>query len=274
MKAHPDSLIGILHQAWQGRRSITVGICAGFVTGLLIFFCLTPVYEATMIIAPRSQASEERSMNILNDGSQSARGLSVSNEIPRDYIRFQQVLRENSAAKKLTSKPGIIESIRQDRKFRFTGRNEISVEDVSRYLKENIVLRPIGPTSSLLVSYKHPDPVFAKKMLDELHQVTDEMIRDDADRQTTKKVEYLQNALNSNYNPDHRKVLTDLLMLEERNRMFISMDQPFAAEIVEPATSSAKPIWPKAFIILPVFLFLGACGGFLYFYFREPRYTA
>lgn len=274
MRADPDSLIGILQQAWQGRRPVAIGACAGLVSGLLLFLSLTPVYEATMIIGPRSQASEERSMNVLNDGSQSARGVSVSSEIPRDFVRFQQVLRESSAGKKLAAKPGMLKSIGDDKRLRLWGREEISAQDMSDYFKKHVVFRPIGPTSSLLITYKHPDPVFAKSLLENLHRVTDDMIREDADRQTVKKVEYLQNALASNYNPDHRKVLTDLLMLEERNRMFISMDQPYAAEIIEPAASSAKPVWPKVFIILPVFTFLGACAGFIYFYFRQPKFPA
>lgn len=271
MKADPDSLTDLLRKAWQGRRMIALGACGGLIAGCLLFISLKPVYEATMIIAPRSQASEERSMNILSDGSASARGLSISSEIPREFIRFQQVLRENSVALQLSENSAFLDKIEEDTQFRFSVTNDVTKSDLSRYLKKKISLRPMGATSSLLVSYRHPDPSFAQEMLNKLHRVTDDMIREDANRQTIKKIEYLQGEIASNYNPDHRKVLTDLLMLEERNKMFIAMDQPFAADIVEPATASPEKIWPKAFIVIPVFMLLGSIIGFFWFYFRKTQ---
>lgn len=263
-------MVGLLEKAWAGRQKIAIGAASGLIFGFIFYFSLTPVYESSMIIAPRNLASEERSMNVLSDGSSSSRGFSVSSEIPREFIRFQQVFREPTAAAGVVRLKEVQSRLENDSMFHFSSDLGLTTADeVSRYLKRSVTLRQIGPTSSQLISYRHPDPVFAARFLMDLHRVTDEMIREDAKQQTEKKIIYLQNALQENYNPDHRKALVDLLMLEERNRMLVSMDRPYAADIIEPASVAAKPVSPKAAVIFPAFVLIGAFFGFLYFLFRD-----
>ena len=272
----PDSqsLPEILKSAWAGKRYVLTGAALGLLLGVGLQFSLVPHYQAKMIIAPPSQSSEDRSLTILNENAASSRQMSVSSQVSRDYTKFQQTFREVSASRILGKYQGILNAVNQDRLFKFSRGGDIeTAAELSDYIKAHVTIDPLGASTSQVISYSHPDAAFAEKFLRHLHKISDEMIRNDARRQTETRIAYLQKALREIDNPDHRRALTDQLMLEERQMMVISMDEPFSAEIVEPASASAKPLWPKASIILPVCVFMGLVLGFLVFSLKENKRT-
>lgn len=266
------SLPDLLKSAWQGRGYLLCGALAGIIIGTALQLTLTPQYEARMIIASPSQSSDDRSLTILNENATSSRMMSVSSQVSRDYTKFQQTFREMSASRILAKYQGILEAVNKDRIFSFSSEGDIkTAAELSDYIKSHVTLDQLGATTSQIVTYRHPDPAFAEKFLRHLHKITDEMIRNDARHRTETRIAYLQKALREVANPDHRKALTDQLMLEERQMMVISMDQPFSAEIVEPASASGRAIWPRAGVILPVCMVIGFFLGFLVFSLRNNR---
>ncbi len=270
MPTGEKSLSEVLRLAWTGKNYVFSGLIAGLLTGCILQFTLTPLYEARMIIGSPMQSGEERSLTILNENAASSRMMSVSSQISRDYTKFQQTFREVSASKILAKYQGLLTSVNHDRIFGFSSGPEISdPRSLSGYIKSNVKMDPLGATNSQVITYRHPDPIFAEKFLRHLHKVADEMIRNDARRQTETRISYLQKALREVENPEHRRALTDQLMLEERQMMVISMDQPFSAEIIEPASASLKPVWPIWNILIPVCLMVGAILGFLLFSIRQ-----
>lgn len=52
--------------------------------------------------------------------------------------------------------------------------------------------------------------------------------------------------------------------------MLVSIDQPYAAAIVVPATASAKATWPDAALVYTGFAAIGAFLGFIVFSLRAP----
>ncbi len=259
-----DSLPDLVRIAWRARSYILAGACAGFALALVLLLILTPVYEARMIIAPLDQ-SEERSLTVIDNNVSAAR-TSVSNQIPHDYTKFQQTFREASAAKILAKYDGILAGVNRDRLLRFGASPDIATPaQLSEYIRKKVRLDNIGATASQTIAYRHPDPKFAEKMLGHLHKIADEMIRNEARQRTEGRIAYLQKTMNESYNPEHRKILTDLLLQEERQKMFISMDHPFSAEIIEPPSSLAKKVWPCGSILFSLCLLAGAFLGFLAF---------
>ncbi len=272
MSSGEKSLTEVLKLAWSGKVYVFSGLAGGILIGIFLQFALTPKYEAKMIIGSPSQSGEERSLTILNENAASSRMMSVSSQISRDYTKFQQTFREVSASRILAKYQGLLETVNRDKLFGFSSGPQIEdAASLSAYIKRNVTNDPLGATNSQIITYRHPDAAFAEKFLRHLHKVTDEMIRNDARRQTETRIAYLQKALREIENPEHRKALTDQLMLEERQMMVISMDQPFSAEIVEPASASPRPVWPRWSIILPTCILIGAFLGFLVFTIRQDK---
>ena len=248
------------------------GMAIGCAVAGLLVISLTPKYEARMIVAPSAQGSVERSLTVLNDTPSSSRTTSMSSDLPREFIKFQQTFRENSAARVLAKYQGVLENVKKDSVFRFTSGPDIkSSVEFSDYIKTHVTMDNLGATTSQIITYRHPDPAFAEKFLRHLHKISDEIIRNDARMQTDARIAYMQKALVEAYNPDHRKALTDELMREERRRMAISMEEPFAADVMESAVSSAKPVWPKLSVILPLLALLGGFLGFVIYSLRQPK---
>lgn len=110
----------------------------------------------------------------------------------------------------------------------------------------------------------HPDPDYAAAFLTRLHEIIDRLIREDIAREARERVTYLRSLGFQTTNPEHRRALTDLLMEQERLLMLVSMDQPYAATIIELAGTGPKPEWPAPGLLLIAAMAAGALAGYLF----------
>ena len=72
-------------------------------------------------------------------------------------------------------------------------------------------------------------------------------------------------------NPDHRKMITNLLMQQEHIQMLANLDEAYAAIIVEPASASPKPTFPNKPMALSIAVLIGIMMGYLIWFLRQPR---
>lgn len=105
--------------------------------------------------------------------------------------------------------------------------------------------------------------------LHRLHNVTDGLIRHGMRKDVNERIAYLNTAISETMNPDHRRAMTDLLMEQERLKMLVSIDQPYAASVVVPAAHSVKPVWPDTVLVYVSFIAVGAFLGFVVFSLRK-----
>lgn len=157
-----------------------------------------------------------------------------------------------------------LKPLRDDRHFVFSKpRVKWDAQSLSEYLNKRVHLEPLSGSSSLRrLSYMHPDKKFAAELLTRIHRITDEMIRARILVETNQRIEYLNNSLASTSNPDHKRSLTALLMEQERQKMMVSLDQPYSAYIVEPDFVYSRTYWPDPYAIYPVFVFIWLLLGY------------
>jgi hypothetical protein len=120
----------------------------------------------------------------------------------------------------------------------------------------------VGNTYLRRIQYSHPDPKVAVNLLSALIKTTDEMIRDQVRDQTDERISYVKNQLEEITHPQHRKALISILMEQEQVRMMVNMDEPFAASVAEPPSSTSRPHWPKQTLFYPALIFVGAFLGY------------
>lgn len=256
-----ESLPHLLNRVWQKREYVLQGIGIGAVVAIALMVLLKPHYEATMIVAPPSHDSRTDSF---------VEGVfvyapEVEAKIPTgspDFIRFEQSLRGAAVANLLFKMDGMTAQISKDTTWRGLSRSITTPEDLAHYLDNHITIETLGATSSRKITYRHPDPEFAVKLLTMIRKADDQIIRTSMKTETETKIDWLKSEFQKTLNPDHKRALAQLLMSEERRRMLLSLDTPYAVSVVEEASASSQAAVPNRMMIAVILVVVGAiCGA-------------
>jgi uncharacterized protein involved in exopolysaccharide biosynthesis len=252
-------MLDVLAQVRRARGWMFAGVILGAALALFFLMSVTPLYKAQMIVGPASPIS--------TDQAASAAGVRLapnSNANDLNFTRFENTLAGPSVAGALLKDERIFGGIIEDHPLGFLpAQKNWSPQKLAEYMRRSVRIDPIGDTKLRRLSYYHADPEFAAYFLARAQEVTDELIRRRVKADAGARIEYLQKASSALVNPEHRRALTDLLMEQERVLMLASVDQPYAAAVIEPALSSYKPKWPSRTLALLSFIMAGALAGFV-----------
>lgn len=257
----------LLENIWNAKIDIFVGITLGVILAIILSLTLTPKYKATMIVAPADgYALGDYASSVQYDQIAALPFWRPKDQegASTDFYRFMHTLRGPSAAEILMKDETVMKQFRKDYPNHLKKSEALAV-----YLNKNVRVDPLGATPLRRISYHHNNPEFAAALLRKIHIVADQMIRRDRRRQSLSRIEYLDNALNETRNPDHRKVITNLLMQQEHIQMLANLDEAYAAIIVEPAYSSPKPTFPNKTFMFSALILMGAFFGYMIYGFRK-----
>lgn len=255
----------LFHDLWRAKLWIGIAAALGLLGAFVFIKISVPHYKAEILLAPAApMTGAETSSMLANDDLFALRFLMqrLGPGQGSDFQRFENIYAGPSVTKILLSDEKIVRGLRADKAFVFSGpEQDWSAEKLAEYLKKRTKLEPVGTSNARRMVYYHPDGAFAKYMLSAIHHIADSLIRRDIRADSRARVEYLRNAIAETGNPEHRRTLTTLLMEQERLLMLVSIDQPYAASVVEPAAIGVKPDWPDAALVylsfVLVFSFLG-----------------
>lgn len=263
MRTEP-TIADLLKDMWSARISILVFALFFTVIAVLIIMASTPLYRASMIIAPAdgyalgdyaSSQTDGEALTIPFWRPREADGVST------DFHRFVYTIQGSAVAAILMKDPAVLAGIAKDGSWSSKA-DGWTAEELADYLARHVKVEHLGATPLRKITYKHPDAAFAAAFLRKIHLVADQMIRRDRRRQSESRIAYLENALQNTANPDHRRGITNLLMQQEHVRMLANLDEPYAAIVVEPPASSPKPVWPDKILLLAVFALFGGALGY------------
>lgn len=263
------TLADLLKELWQAKAFVLGGGLLGLIGAVLFLALAVPHYRATMLVAPTENRIAPHLQSLSPDDS----SLAVQEMIdaqgkaaPQAYARFENTLRGASAAAELMKDRKILAGIAKDRRFVVSGdQKPQSAEALAAYLQTHVGVEPVGMTPLRRLVYKHPDRRFAGYFLTRLYHVTDDLIRQDENGKTQGRAVYLQKALDNTSNPDHRRVLTAMLMGQQQEQMMLAMEGPYAASVAEPPSAGVRPYWPRKSIVLPVGMLAGLLLGYMMF---------
>ena len=254
-----------LKSLWAAKIHIAFFAFVFIVLGYFFTLLGTPLYRASMIVAPADGYALGDYASSVSEGE----GLAIPFWRPReadgistDFHRFVYTIKGSAAAAILLKDSAVLAGIARDGGWSARA-DEWTAEELSQYLERNIRIQHLGATPLRKILYTHPDPVFAAAFLRKIHLVADQLIRRDRRRQSDSRIRYLQEALQKTANPDHRKGITNLLMQQEHIRMLANLDEPYAAIVVEPPASTPKPVWPNRPLIILVCALAGAAAGYV-----------
>lgn len=264
MREEP-TLADLLTSLWAAKFHILFFAGIFLVIAFFIVLFSTPLYRASMIVAPAdgyalgdyaSSVSEGEALTIPFWRPREADGIST------DFHRFVYTVKGPAVATILLKDPAVLSGIARDGSFSSTSK-KWSAEELADYLSRKLKIEHLGTTPLRRLSYNHPDPVFAAAFLRKIHLVSDQLIRRDRRRQSESRINYLTGTLQKTVNPDHRKGIANLLMQQEHIQMLANLDEAYAAIVVEPPASSPRPVWPAKAILFAVFALVGGGIGYI-----------
>lgn len=266
-EAQIKTLGDVLIDLWRAKLYIAGFGVAGFFTAMVFMLVSVPSYRAEIIVSPANpiQGAEVSSL-LANDDFFALRYLvqrvGVSNS--SDFMRFETTYAGPQVAAVLLGDPQVRRGLEADRSFVFSGPDtRWNAARLSQYIARRVRLEPVGQGPMRKLVYLHPDAGFAVYFLSRIQSAGDALIRKGIREDAGQRIAYLQEAIDSTNNPEHRKALTALLMEQERLRMLVSIDQSYAASVIEPASASYKSVWPDKILVVAGFVFAFALSGFI-----------
>lgn len=257
-----ENLGDAIGDSWAARVYIFIGAMLGLMAAVVFLIIITPRHTATMIVEPaeRSGGTDIRALFPENSGfAQKYLTKAIDSGEATDFIRFQSILLGPSVAKRILEEhPEVIKGIASGKQMLFLGGPRIKTPvQLSNYMKKNVSVTPVTGSPMLEVSYLHPDPQFAVNFIKDIYEAADRIIKDSIKEQAIRRSTYFKKALDDEENPQYRKALSSLYMEQEHVLTMLAMNEPFAANIAEPATTGLAPDWPSYPIVIGVFMFAG-----------------
>jgi uncharacterized protein involved in exopolysaccharide biosynthesis len=255
------TLADLAKEIWRGRGFVLGGAVCGLAIAFLFIMMAVPHSRAQMVLSPASPM--EASAKDQNSKPDVA---SQNMQAALNFERFQSVAKGAAVASLLLRSPELVKGLEYDQSFLFSKPvTNWRPENLAEYISRRVQFVPVGETPLRILRYSHRDAKFAAAFLQRLHAITDGVIRHSVRTEVNERIGYLQQEMQRSMNPEHRRAMTDLLMEQERLRMLVSIDQPYAALVIEPAFSSSKALWPDKMLVFSSFAALGAFLGFVFF---------
>jgi len=232
------------------------GALIGLVIAILITLFQTPVYQATMIVAPTDRTGVPSLSSFIPQAAADAPALQyfverIDASQSNDFTVFETLITSPSILNKLN--------------------DNIRPQNPQSWFQSRLKIKPHGLSQFRKITLRHTDQTQAIAILNQLYNVTDQTIRMNKKRQTARRISYLNEQLANVQNPNHRDAMIALLREQEQTAMMASIDNEFAAKIIEPAYISSKPIAPNWKILTPVFMMIGGLFGLIISGFRQTK---
>ncbi len=267
----------LLKDFWRGRKFVVSGVLLCLFAALVFSMMAVPHYQARLLVAPSmlmdtvSAGAQARDKASQARDSQTQQGQAL-------FTRFMASYQGATVARLMLADEFIRAGLSKDKNFRgVSAKPADNAAELARYINKRVSVDQIGETELRELTYSHPDAKFAALFLSRLHELTDGLIRYSMRRELSGRIEYLNTAMDEALNLDHRRALADLLTEQERTKMLISIDQPYAAAVLEPAYTQAGVFWPNAMLVWMGFGLVGAAIGYIVFQIIEsakPRSQA
>ncbi|WP_119677589.1 hypothetical protein [Indioceanicola profundi] len=281
------SVAELVRHARMGWHLLVIGALIGTAAALLAVRLAQPQFTAQMVVGPIARigpAAMGPKLPTLSGGA----GRSITEPGPgdealSDFARFLRLLGSVPVAQRLAGNgslmPGIFHRswdagtgswkppgglVPAARRLLLwlagrTGWVPPDAQALSEHLRTNLVVEALGGGPMQRISYRHQDRALAMAVVAGVHAAADRALRAEAARRVLAEIEYVRARLTEVTHTEHRRALVALLAEQERLRMMIDVDLPFAADAIETVTAPVLPDWPDPLVLVP----FGGLAGFM-----------
>jgi uncharacterized protein involved in exopolysaccharide biosynthesis len=277
-------LTDLLDFFWGARWAVLIGAVLGIGLGLLFLSRATYRYTATLVVTPAKSEMAQFPGNLSSLAA--ITGLSIPSQ-GSDFNLYLLGLKSHQVAVELAKNDKIMQKL-------FSGQYDISTgrwlrpsgvmvnfssaiksvlrvpgadwkppgaADLQKFLEANVRVVSDRKTNVVTISFDHKDPEFAAKLITDLNDNADAILRRRTLARADQGIAYLERQLSQVQLAEHRQALSAMLGEQERGRMLASSAAPYAAQPFGAAVVSSIPTSPKPKIVLVVGIFGGAIAS-------------
>ena len=287
------SLRQVLERAPAGCRTPAAFSIIAVILAIIDLSLTTPRFLVEMSVMPAPSSQAETGMTP-SGGMSALLGIIGGTEVNTSYGRYQKLLTSTAVADRLQKKYGTLQAVFSDQwdekekkwvkpaKLRYTlfgwlfnlARVPVwtppDTTDLAAYLEDTIIIVPAVKSDIVALSVRDKDPVFARHLLTWAHIEANDVLRDQVATRAGQQVAYLQRKLSQTTVEDYRQTLLSLLSAQEKTLMLTQTSAPYAAEILNPPTSSMRPVSPRPALSIVVAILVGVLIGLSVIIFFGP----
>jgi uncharacterized protein involved in exopolysaccharide biosynthesis len=273
---------------WRARWITFFGALVGLGLSVLYLEMATYRYTATLIVTPAKSEMTQLPGNI--SGLAAIAGINVpGGGGANDFNLYMLGLQSRQVAAKLAENDDIMHRLFDSQydpvlgqwrrpsgllaSFSLAAKSALGIPgaewrppgpaDLQKFLETSVKVVTDRKSNITRISVDHEDPPFAAKLITELHDKTDAVLRRQALARADQSIDYLERQLSRVQLSEHREALAAMLGEQEKARMLASSAAPYAAQPFGTAVVSSKPTSPQPVIVLLVGLIGGAILGVL-----------
>lgn len=267
---------------WGARWAILIGAVLGIGLGVLFLRAATYRYTASLTLTPAKSEMTQLPGNI--SGLAAIAGVSLpGGGNVNDFNLYLVALQSRQVAAELAKDNVIMQKLFASQydipsgKWRrpsdliadlsLTSKLVLGVPgtdwkqpdgaDLQKFLQANVKVVSDRKSNITTISVDHEDPEFAAKLITDLHEKTDAVLRRRALARADQAIGYLEKQLSIVQLAEHRQALAAILGEQEKSRMLASSGAPYAAQPFGAAVVPSRPTSPQPIIVLVV----GLVGG-------------
>lgn len=291
------TISGLLRTLLRGWWLLLAAIVLAVLVTAVALKLEQPVYTASMIVAPAptdlsaaSQlASELEQFASLATLAQSPAKL----ERVSDMERYIQLFGSTTLAERLQAEHGLLQIIFEDEWdaenqvwrrphdlvalithpllafFGFPSWTEPDIPALADWLSGRVNVIRIGGSAMLRLRMDHPRPRFATSVIVMVHETADQLLREDALARISSQIALVERELATASSPTRRQALEDMLNAQYQVQALLQVDQPYAAQVLVPATASGMPTSANPLLVLVLAAMVGAILGVFVIFLRD-----
>lgn len=277
-----NDVFALLKLLWAARMFILLGWLVCLPLGFITLHLLPRTYTASAEIAPTGGQSGSGTLsklgglgtalsNVASDMSagtdnnfptllESLGSHELSNDLERKYNVLQMIYADRWDGERHDwNPPGFLSRI----KYIVTGQPSRSIDTykLDDFLAGHLSYSQIQQTPFYTVTYTYGNRADAERMLSLVLASADSIVRTAHLVRAQQQIKYLEGKLQQVTIEQHKQVLSNLLLEQERTVMLAQSGSSFAFEFVRPVSSSPAPTSPKPLLVIGLFSLLGMLAG-------------
>lgn len=146
--------------------------------------------------------------------------------------------------------------------FGYPGWSEPDGESLANFLRNRVEFTVVWASSMRRLALDHPDPELAVTLLERVHAVAEDLLRERARERMAAQISQLEEDLaEPALTPGRRAALEAILARQYQTQALLRADVPYAAEVLSPASAPAEPSSANPILVLALAGVVGVIFG-------------
>ena len=262
---HEVDVVALWWAVWDQKYLVIAiaAVCA--LIALFVGFTMTPVYRATVVVAPTNDQALSENSSLGGLASFAGLGLGMSGE----QLERAAVLQSRHLVEEFVRKSDVFAEL-------FAQAKKAGIKDpgstwktTERFRKTVLDIQPDKLKGTTTITVDWTDPAVAALWANEFVALANKLMRDKAIADSTRNIAFLDKEIDKTSSVEIRRAMYNLIEQETKTLMLASGRMEYAFTVVDPAVAPQVRVRPWRSLILLSGVTIGLFLGCFVVYCRE-----